>query len=97
MKLNGAIVFDGALASGAHYSTRQFAKSVPKQPDLADDYLHVPLRSPELVARGQNLFVISIVAGTGSAELTDLEVRYAYQNDYEMLWSRAPAELNQPI
>ena len=96
VKLNETVVFDGPIEGGEHYATRQIAKSAPTQPDLADDYLHVPLLSPKLVARGENVFAISLARGTKPAEVTDLEVRYDYQNDYEKLWERAPVELNRP-
>ena len=82
------------LPPGRRFTTSQFVKSVPKQPDLAQDYYHVALSNPSVLARGANAFEVSVSGETKSVELTDLEVRFDYQNDYVKLWEREPVRLN---
>jgi hypothetical protein len=95
--LNGAELFRGRLADGAHVGTCQITGARSKQPDLAEDYLHVPLSVPGPLKRGENAFTVTLADGAGkSAEVTDLEVRFDYENDYEQLWLRTPVELNRP-
>ncbi len=43
------------------------------------------------------MFTLTLAGGAGkSSEVTDLEVRFDYQNDYEQLWLRTPVEFNHP-
>ncbi len=91
--LNGRRLFEGPLAQGTRYVTRQLVKTPPKQPDQAEVYLHVPL-VPAWVVRGENEFTFTINGAVKPAEVTDLEIRYDYQNDLEKIWTRVPAELN---
>ena len=93
--LNGHPLFDGPVASGTHFITRDIVKSPPKQPDQAELYLHVPLAAAVAVAHGANEFTVAVAGVTTPAELTDLEIRYDYQNDLEQIWQRTPVELNQ--
>ena len=82
------------LPPGRRFTTSQLVKFMPKQPDLAQDYYHVALAKPGILARGANAFEISVSGLTKPAELTDLEVRFDYQNDYVKLWEREPVQLN---
>lgn len=93
--LNGQSIFDGSLASGNRFVTREIVKAAPKPPDQAAEYLHVPLATPALVNRGANVFAISVAGATQPVEVTDLEIRYDYQNDLEKIWTRAPVLLNR--
>jgi hypothetical protein len=38
--------------------------------------------------RGGNAVVVTVTGGASATEITDLELRYAYENDYERLWRR---------
>jgi hypothetical protein len=95
VKLNGQPLFDGPVKSGTHFITREFVKSPPKQPDQAEIYLHVPLAASAPIARGANEFTVTVTGVTTPAELTDLEIRYDYQNDLEQHLQRTPVELNR--
>jgi hypothetical protein len=39
-----------------------------------------------------NTLVIVVAGGKPSIQVTDLEVRYDYQNDLDQLWHRKPAQ-----
>ncbi len=91
VRLNGQILFEGPTSAGARFVTRQLVKTVPKQPDLAEEYLHLPIAEPAAVLRRANEFEISVSSvGSKPVEVTDLEVRFDYQNDLEKLWNRVP-------
>jgi hypothetical protein len=85
--LNGA-----TLETSERFATRQLVKTVPRQPDLAEDYLHFTLPGPESLIRGTNTFVVVVAGGKPSVEVTDLEVRYDYQNDLDQIWHRTRAQ-----
>ncbi|MEY4938355.1 MAG: hypothetical protein RIQ93_90 [Verrucomicrobiota bacterium] len=93
--LNGKTIFEGPLAGANRFVTRDIVKAVPKPPDQAAEYLHVPLATPALVNRGANVFAISVAGASPPVEVTDLEIRYDYQNDLEKIWTRAPVRLNR--
>lgn len=96
VKLNGREVFVEKSGAGARLSTRQITKSAPKPRDAAEDYVHVPLSWPGALVRGRNEFLISVAGPLSSTEVTDLEVRFDYQNDLGKLWEREPVRLNEP-
>ena len=91
VRLNGQILFEGPTSTGARFVTRQLVKTAPRQPDLAEEYLHLPITAPATALRRANEFEIS-VSGVGAkpVEVTDLEVRFDYHNDLEKLWNRVP-------
>jgi len=95
LQLNGRTIFAGTTGSGARVVTRQVVKTAPKQPDQAEEYLHIPLPSAGLVVRGANAFTLAVAGATQPVEVTDLELRYDYQHDLEKLWLRTPVELNR--
>lgn len=88
--LNGKPIFEGPTSSGVRYVTKQLVKMPPKQPDQAEEYLHVPLAAAARPIRGANTFSITVAGATKPVEVTDLEVRYDYQNDLEKIWNRVP-------
>jgi hypothetical protein len=90
LALNGTTLFEGPLTGGAHVVTRQIVKTAPKQPDQAEEYLHVALAAALMPVRGANEFTITVAGATKPVEVTDLEVRYDYQNDLEKIWNRVP-------
>jgi hypothetical protein len=53
--------------------------------------LHVALSNEAVIAPGLNDFRVSVVGGSKPVEVTDLEVRYDYQNDLGQIWNRVPA------
>jgi hypothetical protein len=89
--LNGRTLFSGLPASGARFVTREFVTKPSRQPDLAEEYLHVALSNEAVIAPGLNDFRVSVVGGSKPVEVTDLEVRYDYQNDLGQIWNRVPA------
>ena len=88
--LNGQPLFEGPTAGGARAVTKQLVKTPPRQPDQAEEYLHVPLTAGRMPVRGANEFSIAVAGATKPVEVTDLEVRYDYQNDLEKIWHRVP-------
>jgi hypothetical protein len=96
VKLNGQVVLAGRPADSARISTRQVTKSAPKAKDAAEDYLHIPLAWPGPLVSGPNSIAIALAGAGAAVELTDLEIRFDYQNDYEKLWRREVVELNAP-
>ncbi len=88
--LNGKPIFEGPTARGARVVTKQLVKTPPRQPDQAEEYLHVPLTGGLMPVRGANEFTITVAGATKPVEVTDLEVRYDYQNDLEKIWNRVP-------
>ncbi len=96
VELNGRAIFSGKPGESGRISTRQVIKSAPKPPDAAEDYVHVPLTWPGSLMKGTNVFAISVTGAASQVELTDLEVRFDYQNDFEKLWLREPVQLNEP-
>jgi hypothetical protein len=70
--------------------TKQLVKTPPRQPDQAEEYLHVSLTGGLMPERGANEFSITVAGATKPVEVTDLEVRYDYQNDLEKIWNRVP-------
>lgn len=96
VELNGRRIFSSESGEGGRIATRQVTKAAPKPPDAAEDYVHVPLAWPGVLVRGANGFAITVAGAASPVELTDLEVRFDYQNDYEKLWRREPVRLNEP-
>ena len=88
--LNGKSIFEGPTSSGARVVTKQLVKTPPRQPDQAEEYLHVPLAAGSMPVRGANEFSITVAGATKPVEVTDLEVRYDYHNDLEKIWNRVP-------
>ena len=88
--LNGRPLFSGLPATAARFVTREFVAKPSRQPDLAEEYLHLELPPTAVIAPGQNEFRLSFTGGSKSVEVTDLEVRYDYQNDLVQLWNRVP-------
>ena len=94
LRLNGREIFARVPAAGERFNTRTITKVAPRQKDAAEDYVHVAISDPAGVVAGVNQVEI-MVAGAGAAtEVTDLELRYAYQNDLEKLWNREPVRSN---
>jgi hypothetical protein len=89
------VIWNGReLEAGARFSTKEITKAAPRQPDAAEDYFHVPIPDPALVRAGDNAAVIRVTGAAAGTVITDLELRYAYQNDYTKLWLREPVRLN---
>ena len=88
--LNGKPLFDGPPTSGVRVVTKQLVKTPPRQPDQAEEYLHVALTAGLRPVRGANEFALTVAGASKPIEVTDLEVRYDYQNDLEKIWNRVP-------
>jgi hypothetical protein len=79
----------------ARFITREFTKTAPRQPDAAEVYLHVPVADATWVRAGANEIVVVLTGAGAATVVTDLELRYDYQNDYLKLWQREPVKLNE--
>jgi len=88
--LNGRPFFNGLPATAARFVTREFVAKPSRQPNLAEEYLHLELPPTAMIAPGQNEFRLTVTGGSKPVEVTDLEVRYDYQNDLEQIWNRVP-------
>ncbi len=91
VRLNGR-----TLALGDRVVTKAVVGGAPRQPDLAEIYLHAALEPEWLQADAANVFEVAFPGAAGNVATTDLEVRFAYENDLETLWQRTPAGLNRP-
>jgi len=87
VRLNGR-----ALTLGDRAVTRTITGAAPRQPDLAEVYVHAALEPGWLRRAEPNVIEVALPGSTGT--VTDLEVRFAYENNLETLWLRAPVELN---
>lgn len=83
VRLNGR-----ALALGERVETKAVVGSAPRQPDLAEVYFHGPLAPDALQRAEPNTFEIATPGATGPITVTDLEIRFAYENDLVRLWNR---------
>jgi len=94
LRLNGREILAGVPTVGARVSTRAVTGSAPRARDAAEDYVHVAIADPAWLVAGANEVEIRVDGAGAATEVTDLEVRYAYQNDLEKLWAREPVRLN---
>jgi hypothetical protein len=83
------------LAGSTRFTTRDFTQAAPRQPDAAEDYVHMPVANANWVQPGANAVAITVTGAGPSTIVTDLELRYDYQNDYLKLWQREPVKLNE--
>lgn len=92
--LNEKEVFSGPLSRENSWSTVEILGVAPRQKDVAERYVHVPLDGPYLVRKGENAITVAMRGASSVAALTDCELRYAYYNDLDALWRRQPTPLN---
>lgn len=92
VKVDGRPLADDAAGALARVSVAAVTGRAPRQPDLAETYVHVPLAAA--LPSGERSFSIAVTGAEPTTRLTDLEVRHAYRNDLESLWQRVPAEPN---
>ncbi|MFM1746756.1 MAG: hypothetical protein RLZZ188_422 [Verrucomicrobiota bacterium] len=94
--VNGRELHSAPLATGTLVKVAGLVRSVPKRPDLADVYLHLPLTPADLRA-GENLVTVTLSAPLpAAAEVSDLELRLEPLNQLETLWHRTAPPLNSP-
>jgi hypothetical protein len=86
--INGARLSTGKTAAGARFSVREITGSAARPRDAAEEYVHITLSDPAILRRGDNEVTVALTDATAATEITDLEVRVAYENDYERLWRR---------
>jgi hypothetical protein len=92
--LNGREVFARVPAAAERFNTRAITKSAPRPRDAAEDYVHVPIADPAWLKSGANDVEVRVSGAAAATEVTDVELRYSYQNDLEKLWTREPVRLN---
>ena len=73
---------------GTRFSVASVTGVAVRQRDAAEDYVHLPVPALPLLRRGANAVWVTVTGGSAATELTDLELRCAYENDYERLWRR---------
>lgn len=86
--VNGRILFDGRSAGPARVAVRTVTGGAVRPRDAAEDYVHVTIADPALIRRGENDVTVVLRGGAANVEVTDLEARFAYANDYDRLWRR---------
>ncbi|MBL9211717.1 MAG: hypothetical protein JNL92_14690 [Opitutaceae bacterium] len=86
--LNGRRVFEGRPGAESRFSVGSITGAAVRQRDAAEVYVHLAVPDPTLVRRGVNDVEVAVVDAAAATEITDLELRYAYENDYERLWRR---------
>lgn len=86
--VNGRELFTGRPAADARFSVRSITGAAVRQRDAAEEYVHLSVPDPTIMRRGGNAVVVTVTGGASATEITDLELRYAYENDYERLWRR---------
>ena len=89
--LNDTPVYEGSSAEANATLTSPYLAGTRQPADLADLYLHLPLATPTVVRFGKNQVTVSVSDNLKSTELTDVELRFAYQNDFMPIWERQPA------
>jgi hypothetical protein len=95
-KVAGRVSLNGReVPVAARFITREFTKTAPRQPDAAEIYLHAPVADAAWVRAGANEIVVALTGAGAATVVTDLELRYDYQNDYLKLWQREPVKLNE--
>lgn len=94
LRLNGRELLARVPAAAERFSTRAITKVATRPKDAAEDYLHVPIPDPAWVISGVNRVEIVVAGATAATEVTDLELRYEYQNDLQKIWNREPVRLN---
>ena len=88
VSVNGRALFAGRPAVGTRFSVASVTGVAVRQRDAAEDYVHLPVPALPLLRRGENAVWVTVTGGSAATELTDLELRCAYDNDYERLWRR---------
>ncbi len=90
--VDGRPLADENAAALARTSVAAVTGRPPRQPDLAETYVHVPLAAA--LPAGERVFTVAVTGAERPPLLTDFEVRHAYRNELEPLWQRVPTELN---
>ena len=88
VSVNGRALFAGRPAVGTRFSVASVTGVAVRQRDAAEEYVHLPVPALPLLRRGANAVWVTVTGGSAATELTDLELRCAYDNDYERLWRR---------
>jgi len=94
VSVNGSMIYRGKLPAGFTWETRTLTGVLPKQPDAAEKYVHIPISEPSIFKLGSNHVSVALSEAGASTRLTDCEVRFAYHNDLEKLWRRESTPLN---
>jgi hypothetical protein len=92
--LNGREIFAGAVSAARSWRTRDILGAAPRQGDVAEVYVHLPLDRPEVVRAGDNAITLAVRGAGPVAQVTDCELRFAYHDDLDRLWRREPTPLN---
>lgn len=86
--MNGRELFAGRPVAGARFDVRLITGAAVRPRDAAEEYVHVSLSDPTLLRLGTNEVVVVLMGAAATTEVTDLELRLAYENDYDRLWRR---------
>ncbi len=91
VRLNGTLLHQGPVSASASAATAPALTGVRRPADFADVYLHLPLALPGPLRAGRNDWLIRVSKISPGTEVTDLEVRFDFQNDLDVLWDRRVA------
>jgi hypothetical protein len=83
------------LRAAGEVAVRAILKTAPRPPDAAEYYAHWVVPDPTVMLAGDNLVDVQLAVPGAGATITDVELRYDYENDYFKLWQREPVELNR--
>jgi len=86
--VNGRKLVEGRPAADARVSVRSITGTAVRPRDAAEDYVHVAVPDPTILRRGGNEVVVTLSGASATTEVTDLELRLGYENDFERLWRR---------
>jgi hypothetical protein len=89
--LNGRELLAGQPAADMRFAVRAITGAAVRPRDAAEDYVHLMVSDPRWLRRGSNEVVVTLTGAAATTEVTDLELRLAYENDYERLWRREVA------
>jgi len=92
VSVNGRALFAGRPVLGTRFAVASVTGVAVRQRDAAEDYVHLSVPALPLLRRGENAVLVTLTGGSAATELTDLELRCAYDNDYERLWRREVAK-----
>lgn len=91
VRLNGTLLHQGPVSGPSTAATAPALTGMRRPADFADLYLHLPLSVPGPLHAGRNDWSIRVSKSAPGAEITDLEVRFDFQNDLDVLWERRTA------
>lgn len=86
--MNGRELFAGRPAADARFAVRSITGAAVRPRDAAEEYVHFSVPDAAVLRAGRNEVELTLTGAAAGTEVTDLELRLAYENDYDRLWRR---------